>query len=147
MRLTSDGRQIFDARIPAIGGELGQNCLLGDGLSYDVLTDLTEHGLVHSDYDSYQPYGPRGRPFDPLQPHRHLQQVPFDHQGSTWVLIPEESRNQAKPIRVTGAKLTSSGTELLEIVDIEPLPEFTERLVNHFSQSGYKMMRTHSRKR
>ncbi len=48
---------VRDARICNMGGQLGQNCLKEDGLSYDVLIDLTENGLVHPDYSCSHPYG------------------------------------------------------------------------------------------
>lgn len=140
IKLTPDGKHIVDARIPAIGGQLGQNCLKDEGLGYDVLIDLTENGLLHSDYGSYHPYGPLGLPFD--SPEARLAQVPFIHQGTSWHLVPEKDPMEAKPIKVTGAKLTSCGVELLKIVDIEHLPEFTDKLTGHFSQSGYQMVRS-----
>ncbi len=52
IQLTLDGKHVLDARIPAIGGRLGQNCLRDEGLKYDVLIDMTENGLLHSAYDS-----------------------------------------------------------------------------------------------
>ena len=142
VRLTPDGKHIMDARVPAIGGALGQNCLQNDGLSYDVLTDLTENGFVHPDYNSYHPYGPLDLPTDV---HRHLPsmvQIPFTHQGATWVLIPRENKDNVRSFKVQGAKLTSCGVELLKILDIESLPDFTKRLVEHFSKSGYQMVRS-----
>ena len=142
IRLTLDGRHMLDARIPAIGGELGQNCLQSEGLSYDVLTDLTENGFVHSDYGSYHPYGPLGLPFDAQRPLQSITQVPFTHQGVTWALIPKKNVDKAQSLRVKGAKLTSCGVELLKIVDVESLPDFTQKLVGHFSQSGYQMVRS-----
>ena len=142
IQLTLDGKHIIDARIPAVGGQLGQNCLQGEGLSYDVLTDMTENGLLHTDYRSYHPYGP-------LELHSNAQsllppnvQIPFVHQSAMWMLMPKENPQQAKPVRVSGAKMTSCGVELLKIVDIEPLPDFTAKLVGHFSQSGYQMVRS-----
>lgn len=142
MRLTPDGKHIMDARVPAIGGTLGQNCLQNDGLSYDVLTDLTENGFVHPDYNSYHPYGPLGLPFDDHRPLQSMVQIPFTHQGATWVLIPKENVDKAQSLKVHGAKLTSCGVELLKIVDIESLPNFTKKLVEHFSRSGYQMVRS-----
>lgn len=142
IRLTPDGKYIVDARIPALGGALGQNCLQGEGLSYDILTDMTENGLVHPDYGSYHPYGPLGLPSDAQHPLRSLAQMPFAHQGAMWMLIPQSGVENAKPLRVSGAKLTSCGVELLKIVDIESLPEFTAKLSGYFSQSGYQMVRS-----
>ena len=142
IKLTPDGEHIVDARIPAIGGHLGQNCLQDEGLGYDVLIDLTENGLLHSDYNSNYPYGPLGVPFDAQTPQAHLVQFPFIHQGQWWQLIPKTDPKAAKPIRVSGAKLTSCGVELLKIVDIEHLPDFTDKLAKHFSPSGYQMARS-----
>lgn len=141
MRLTPDGKHVMDARIPAIGGELGQNCLQGDGLSYDVLTDMTENGLVHHDYGCYHPYGPLELPSDARKPNRPVIQIPFAHQDAIWMLLPTGDK-KATPLKVRGAKLTSCGVELLKIVDIESLPKFTGKLVEHFSQSGYRMVQT-----
>ena len=50
-------RESHDARIPALGGQLGTNCLEDVGLSFDVLTQLTENGLLHPDYACWMPYG------------------------------------------------------------------------------------------
>ena len=142
IQLCPNRKHILDARIPAIGGQLGQNCLQDEGLTYDVLIDMTENGLLHSDYNSSHPYGPLGVPFDAQSPQAHLVQFPLIHQGNRWQLIPKTDRKAAKPIRVSGAKLTSCGVELLKIVDIEHLPDFTDKLAGHFSQSGYQMARS-----
>lgn len=142
IQLTLDGKLIIDARIPAVGGQLGQNCLQDEGLSYDVLTDMTENGLVHSDYGSQHPYGPLELHSGALSPLPPNFQVPFVHQSAMWKLTPKANPQQAKPVRVAGAKMTSCGVELLKIVDIEPLPDFTAKLVGHFSQSGYQMVRS-----
>ena len=141
VQLTHDGKHVVDARIPAIGGALGQNCLQKDGLSYDVLIDMTESGLLHSDYGCQHPYGPLGLPFSAQSPQRHLVQIPFVHQSAKWQLIPKANPKEWKPLGVVGAKLTSCGVELLKIVDIEDLPNFTAKLSNHFEQSGYQMSR------
>ena len=141
IRLTPDGKHIMDARIPAVGGALGKNCLQEDGLPYSVLTDLTENGLLHPDYGSYRPYGPLDLPVDVGQNIGPVQ-IPFAHQDAMWVLVPKADIEKATSLRVTGAQLTSCGVELLKIVDIEPLPEFTSKLVAHFSQSGYQMVRS-----
>ena len=142
IRLTSDGKHIMDARIPAVGGDLGQNSLQDEGLSYGVLIDMTENGLVHPDYSCSHPYGPLEQLFDAQQPHRPVPQIPFTHQGATWMLIPMTDQKKAKSMQVKGARLTSCGVELLKIVDIESLPSFTDKLMDHFSQSRYQMVRS-----
>lgn len=140
IRQTLDGKHVIDARIPAVGGGLGQNCLQNEGLSFDILIDMTENGLVHPDYRCHHPYGPLGLTSNERPPLRFAPQIPFAHQGAMWVLIPTADEEKASPLTVTGAKLTSCGVELLKIVDIEPLPNFTKKLIGHFSQSGYRMV-------
>ena len=140
IRLTFDGKYVMDARIPAIGGDLGQNCLQNEGLSYNILIDMTENGLIHPDYRCYHPYGPLELASGEKPPLPFNVQIPFAHQGAMWVLIPTADVEKARSLKVPGAKLTSCGVELLKIVDIESLPNFTTKLVEHFSQSGYRMV-------
>ena len=73
-------REPDDARIPAVGGTLGENCLKGVGLTFDVLTLLTENGLLHPDYSCQMPYGPIqvANPGVRIPPNM---QIPFRHQG------------------------------------------------------------------
>ena len=47
---------------------------------------------------------------------------------------------KVKSVRVEGAAFTTAGRELLRVVDIEPMPEFTERLKAHFAKSSYEMV-------
>ena len=137
-----------DARIPAVGGQLGQNCLQDIGLSFSVLILLTENGLLHPDYSCYGTYGPihdlisdEARsivsPNDLPPPNA---QMPFRHQGKMWQLLGTSDAMRVKSIRVEGAAFTTAGRELLKIVDIEPMPEFTTRLKDHFAKSNYEMM-------
>lgn len=100
---------------------------------------MTENGLVHPDYGSRYPYGPLGLPSDAYQLLRLVTQIPFAHQGAMWMLVQKSDVEKTAPFRVTGAQLTSCGVELLQIVDIETLPDFTVKLVGYFAQSGYQM--------
>lgn len=129
-----------DARVPAVGGQLGENCLQDIGLSYDVLTGLTENGLVHPDYSCYMPYGPLTASASTGMRLPLNVQKPFRHQGKRWVLLGTTDQLKRKTLRVQGAAFTQAGRELLEVVDIEALPEFTERLKEHFARSHYRMI-------
>ena len=105
IRLTPDGKHVMDARIPAIGGDLGQNCLKNEGLSYDVLIDMTENGLIHPDYRCYHPYGPLVLASGERPPLPFDAQIPFAYQGAMWVLIPKADVKKARSLKVPGAKL------------------------------------------
>ncbi|MCY4015496.1 MAG: DUF2806 domain-containing protein [Gammaproteobacteria bacterium] len=127
-----------DTRVPAVNGGLGNNCLRDIGLSYDVLTELTENGLVRPDYGSRMPYGPihEATSVQELPPNL---QLPFQHQSRWWALVGTTEETKVKALRVQGAAFTVAGRELLSVVDLEPLPEFTERLKAHFVKSKYEM--------
>lgn len=135
-------RHVMDARIPAMGGRLGSNALKEFGLPYDVLTDLTENGLLHPDYGSGHPYGqiyfaggvlPSGQASGPLPLHMR-------HQGPLWDLVPEPPNTSGSSLRIEGAALTSVGIELLGIVDIEEMPAFTERFRQYLTSVKYRMV-------
>ena len=135
----SMSRDSDDARIPALGGRLDQNCLADVGLSFDVLTLLTENGLLHPDYSCQMPYGPihDANPGVRIPPNT---QLPFRHQGRRWVLIGALEALELKSVRVVGAAFSTAGRELLKVVDIEPMPEFTAQLKAHFAKSNYEMV-------
>ena len=132
-------RDPHDARIPAVGGRLGENCLKDVGMSFDVLTLLTENGLLHPDYSCEMPYGPihDTNPGMRIPPNT---QLPFRHQGRSWVLVGASDELKVKSVRVAGAAFTTAGRELLKVVDIELMPEFTKRLKAHFAESKYEMV-------
>ena len=128
-----------DARIPALGGALGKNCLKDIELNFDVLTLLTENGLLRPDYACYMPYGPIHEPNSGVQLPPNAQ-IPFRHQGRQWALLGASDALRVKSIHVIGAAFTTAGRELLKVVDIEPMPEFTARLKTHFAQKNYEMV-------
>lgn len=128
---------IAETRIPAVSGRLSENGLLVDGLSYSVLLNLTENGLLHSEYDSQCSYEGSPSP-DPKYPYAPKEII---HQGENWFVLPKAGQEVRAPLMVSGAMLTSCGIELLKIVDIEPLPEFTDKLSRYFSEFGYEIWR------
>ncbi len=118
-----------DARIPAVDGRLGDNCLKDVGLSFDVLTLLTENGLLHPDYSCQMPYGPihDANPGVRIPPNT---QLPFRHQGRRWVLVGTSEEMGVKSVRVAGAAFTTAGRELLKVAysgrNRSPIPAQTD---------------------
>ncbi len=117
--------QVFDARIPALGGQLGDNHLKNKGLDYVRLIELTENGLLHPEYNSWYTYNP-AMPHPKIGPEGGV--VPFIHQGQRWALIPLPSFKAGSELRIHGAKFTTVGQELLHIVDIESNAEFRDKV-------------------
>ena len=106
------GGTIIDARVPSLGGNVSQNSLEQYGLGYLTLIRLNEHGLVVPDFDSW-----RGLPAVLLQ------KVGILFQGNKWHMSLRESEEMLK---LHGVAMTNSGMELSKIVEIEPMPDFTE---------------------
>ena len=127
---------VLDARVPSLGGNLGQNYLQDEGLSYDHLIKLTENGLLHPDYDSRHPYdlvianlslGSRAL--------AHL-----FHQDQKWNLIPLPSFKSGNSLMIPGAKFTTVGQELLHIVDIESDAAFLDKVRTYLKSQHVEMV-------
>lgn len=126
---------ILDARIPSLGESLGNNCLKSEGLDYERLIELTENGLLHSDYDSWHSY-------DLATPQGALGgvAVPFIHQGQRWALRPLPSFKSGSMLRIHGAKFTTVGRELLHIVDIEDDAVFLGKVRAYLKRQHVEMV-------
>ena len=96
---------------------------------------------MHPDYACWKQYGPLHE-FNPGKYFLPNAQFPFQHQGKRWVLIGNTDGLKRKALRVSGAAFAHAGRELLSVVDIEPMPKFTERLKAHFAKSGYQMIQS-----
>ena len=67
-------------------------------------------------------------------------QFAMHHQGKMWLLIPTSDDLMGRHIMVSGAGFTKVGIELLPIVDVEPIPEFTQQLRQFFKTQSYEMV-------
>ena len=128
---------VFDARIPSLGGNLGQNHLQEDGLDYGRLIELTENGLLHSDYSSWHIYN-SAMPNPTIGLKGGV--VPFVHQGQEWALIPMPTFKAGSELKIHGAKFTTVGQELLHIVDIESNLAFLGKVRAYLKGQGIEML-------
>ena len=136
--LRPDGNHFIDARVPSLGGNPGSNALGGYGLGFGNLNVLNEHGLIISDYNSWYDYRmciglrlPNPKPMTVL--------IPFSFQGRYWVLLPTKERAIDQEFRLSGVALTRSGRELLRIVDLEPMNEYSQALMKVFQGKNLQM--------
>ena len=128
---------VQDARIPSLGGDLGQNHLQNQGLDYNRLIDLTENGLLHPDYSSWHIYNPAMRQ-PKIDPKGTV--VPLVHQGQEWALIPLPAFKAGSELKIHGAKFTAVGEELLHIVDIEEDPAFLDKIRAYLKSQHVEMI-------
>ncbi|MDE0300496.1 MAG: DUF2806 domain-containing protein [Candidatus Poribacteria bacterium] len=132
-----------DARVPSLGGDVGNNSLEKYGLGFGKLNELSEHGLIISNYTTWHDYiNCIGRILPLNVPHRF--RIPFNHQGRFWVLAPISGDTTVNNFKLFGVALTQSGAELLKVVDIDPVDNYTQDLIRFFNQEGLQMTESDS---
>jgi Protein of unknown function (DUF2806) len=127
--------RLFDARVPALGGNAAKNALEKFGLEFDQLNVLHEHGLIIADYNSYMDYGICCIHENNLSP-------VFKFQNQLWGLRPTAPRQVGQELRLHGVGLTRSGKELMPIVDIATDERFFTELQAFFLAQGLTMTRS-----
>ena len=125
---------IIDIRVPAIGGDAGQNSLSKYGLSFSQLNILNEYGLIISDYNSYFDYKTA------IVNTNNQIGLPFRLQGQYWLLKPSPERTESNEFRVNGVALSNVGRELFHIIDHTPIPQYTQDLKEHFNKQQLEMV-------
>lgn len=130
--LGHDGENV-DSRIIEIETTAGANGLKKYGLSFFNLILLQEQGLVASNMSTKASYETcimdgRGRC------------LPILYAGKNWVLKENGQSKDPSVKNISGVSLTKVGRELAQIVDINPVSEYTELLVAKFSTFGFDMI-------
>ena len=70
----------------------------------------------------------------------NLGTLALKHQERYWKLLPDSEWNDDSEFFLSGVALSGVGRELLHIVDIEPMPEFTEDLKKFFAEQKLQML-------
>ena len=127
-----------DVRVLSLSGNAASNALQAYGLNFATLNLLNEHGLVISDYNSGYDFTPcialpneaGGRGIC----------VPFKYQGRHWVLEPTSNEGIGKKLANAGVALTRAGRELFNIVQVEPMEDYSRELAKFFELQGFSML-------
>ena len=127
-------KQIFDARVPALGGAPEGNALKKYGLGFRELNILNEYGLIISEYNSWYEYNLG------TESGSHLLLAPLWYQGRYWGLfaLPGWDKNRQK-FKLTGIALSHAGSELFPIVDLDSMESYTEELKKFFAGQNLQM--------
>ena len=123
--------EIFDARVPSLGGNAGHNSLETFGFGYGALNRLNEHGLIIADYDSYFTY----QVFDDSA---GISDYCVQHQGVSWDWDFEREARKSVPVKLHGVAMTVAGCELSGVVSQEPAEVYTEAL-RAFLQRNFQL--------
>ena len=129
-----DTNQIFDARVLSLSGDAGNNALQKYGLGFGELNILQEYGLVIADYNSWRDYGLS------VANKNNVVVLGFSHQNTYWGLLPEGDRKDGQELKLHGVALSKAGRELLNIVEIEPIENYTNDLIVFFTKQKLKMI-------
>ena len=122
-----------DARVPSLGGNAAQNSLMTYGLNFKALNRLNENGLIISDYNSW---------FDLrviFDNSARLMRIPFRFQNRYWILVSTNRRDPTKENKLSGVALTQAGRELSEVIELEPMDQFTQDLHKFFEKENLRM--------
>ena len=133
-----NGNQFIDSRVISLGGNAASNALEKYGLGFDNLNVLNEQGLIISDYNSWRDYQVCVGIHLPERKHEIFRH-PFSFQGRNWALLPKTERAANEEFRIDGVALTRSGRELSRIVDLAPMKEYTQALMEFFEAKGLRM--------
>ena len=139
--LSPSGGRLFGVRAPSLGGDAGQNALIRYGLGFGDLNVLNEYGLIISGYNSWRDYSMSiGLYPSQPKPDKPLFVVPLGFQGRYWVLSPTTERHPVdKEFGLSGVALTLAGQELAKIVDLEPMVDYTQALMEFFQKQSLQM--------
>ena len=110
---------IYDARVLGLGS-IGQNSLARYGLPYDACVILQEYGLVVSDLAGYFDY-------QSSQQVDGAVQLPLTHQNKHWMMVKQQGQPRSE-MHFDGMRFSRSGYELLSIVELQPVPAYTEAM-------------------
>ncbi|QUY46021.1 DUF2806 domain-containing protein [Acaryochloris marina] len=130
------GAFVLDTRVPSLGRNAAHNSLDKFGLSFSNLNILEEYGLIISDYNSYMDYR------SAISRNNQISSL-LQVNNAYWMLIPDKPNDWplTKELRINGVQLSTSGKELLKIVEIENRKVYTDALVNYFKGLGMKLTR------
>ena len=132
-----DKYDIIDARVPTLGRDPEQDALNKYGLGLRQLNVLMEYGLVISNHASFAPFHLC------LDMGGYPSPYPFRHQGRFWVLYP--AYGVVGEYRLSGVTFSKTGRELLRIVELDSMEEYTEDLKNFLAGQQLHMVEIQNR--
>ena len=111
--------QLVDSRVITPSGNAAHNALQEFGLSFSQLNVLQENGLIISDFNSWLEYSQ----FTQIP-------IPMSYAGRRVRLAPTEGMGNS--VQLHGVALTSLGTELYGVVDLEENKSYSGKLFECF---------------
>ena len=123
----------------SLDGNAAHNSLERFGLNYNNLNVLNEYGIIIPEYNSsveYEIFTDVSKSDGSLR----SVSMAFRFQGRSWILVPTEQQPGVQSIALHGIILTKAGMELAKVVDLVPMPEYSEAIANFFVRNGFRMV-------
>lgn len=114
--VVQEAGKVFGARAPYPAKYDDGNPLRQYGVDFNAFQVLNEYGLLTADYNTYHEH----KLWVPMQSDDGVDRAvhaSFKYQGQFWNLRPSPSAVVDNKLKIFGAALTTSGTELLRIVE------------------------------
>ena len=127
-------KNIYDLRVPSLGGNPGQNDLKKYGLSFGQINMLIEYELVAPNYGTRRDYKTCI-----LDTDKNVAD-PFRHQGRYWILKPASERPEERGFMLGGIQLSYVGSQLLHIIEQIPTQQYTNDLKEYFKTQQLEMV-------
>ena len=127
----SETDKIIDARVISPYGNAAHNGLSKYGLAFDELNILHEYGLIISDYNSYYKIVVDFR--------ANAGEFELLYQNTSLDLLPEGNQKGRQELKLHGVALSKAGKELVNVVGVVPIDDYTHDLANFFGKLKLKM--------
>ena len=138
LQLENEHGVFVESHIPYLIDTYHPNALGRVGVSSDNLRLLVDYGLVSSEMAVELNYLSCVSPLFSSTP------APFAgawlvYRGTRWDLVADSQHSSLEPVVVVGAVLTKTGTELAQVVEKEPTPDYEADLRGFFESKGLSM--------
>lgn len=125
---------IYDARVISFGGRAASNSLESYGLAFDNLNILNEYGLIISDYHSNMSYS------SAIVNENNEVTASLFFNNRHYGLIPTNTIDYDKTLKMDGVSLTKAGKQLLDIIPIKENEAYRKELISFLEAKHLKMV-------
>ena len=125
---------VIDRRVVGLSGNPGSNSLQKFGLTFSALNILQEYGLIISDYNSYSNYALS------IANDEKVVTLPILFGNKSYGLVRNNDMGIPETFKLSGVAYTNAGSELFDIVEVEPNQEYFNDLVQFLKSMGYDLI-------
>lgn len=130
------GNSVLSAMVNSLGKNAGANGLKEYSISFTDLTLLIEYGLIQSELHITGTFDF----FIDGSPHSKSLAFPLTIQGKNYKLYPKPERDMDERLKLSGLSLSSTGKELLTVIDPPACDKYIQGLKEYFDKIHLSMV-------